>query len=332
MPDMLWLLMVTLVAGAVLGTPSLVLAQPDDIAAAPTLVPPESDAASTQPPLVVNTGITPLSDFPKGVLAAMGQSAVPLVQTQAAAIASAHNTSTAQLLSMLERDSDLGIDKTGRLVYVCSITSKNGTLEGGGSSAHQMAVAALADDPEPPIDRAFLLHSRPEVPIKLYLNFRGCRVTGTAWNDASGISTINIAAYDIDGSPTFNAEELTRVVGIWRAVAEDYEPWGIDVTTEWPGAAALQRWAAVRGRHGQPFPTLLLMTCFQAQKRHILTLPGQLLWVTLCSQQSSTPINAPRLHAVLVVSRRPHACSRSSSACSLAPVTCTLQAAECRAA
>lgn len=240
MPSMQRLLLVSLVA--LLATSSLVVAQPDDIAASPTLVPPEAEAAPAQPPLVVNTGITPLSDFPKGILAAMGQSAVPLVQTQAAAIAQAHNTSTAQLLSMLERDSDLGVDKTGRLVYVCSITSKNGTLEGGGSSANQMAVAALADDPEPTTDRAFRLHSRPEIPVKLYLNFRGCSVRGTAWNDAAAMPSITIAAYDIDGSPTFNQEELTRVVGIWRAVAEDYEPWAIDVTTENPGTAGLQRW------------------------------------------------------------------------------------------
>jgi hypothetical protein len=40
-------------------------------------------------------------------------------------------------------------------------------------------------------------------------------------------------AYDIDGDPTtFSAAELRNIITIWRAVAEDFAAWDVDVTTE----------------------------------------------------------------------------------------------------
>ncbi|KAF6263053.1 hypothetical protein COO60DRAFT_1635476 [Scenedesmus sp. NREL 46B-D3] len=38
---------------------------------------------------------------------------------------------------------------------------------------------------------------------------------------------------------TFNAEELADIVAVWRAVAEDFAPFDVDVTTVDPGDAAL---------------------------------------------------------------------------------------------
>jgi hypothetical protein len=38
---------------------------------------------------------------------------------------------------------------------------------------------------------------------------------------------------------TFNGEELADIIAIWRAVAEDFAPFDVDVTTADPGDAAL---------------------------------------------------------------------------------------------
>ena len=39
--------------------------------------------------------------------------------------------------------------------------------------------------PDPDTTQAFLLHSRPSAAKKIFLDFRGCNVTGTAWNSAN---------------------------------------------------------------------------------------------------------------------------------------------------
>ena len=58
--------------------------------------------------------------------------------------------------------------------------------------------------------------------------------TGTHWNrnrsdDSSGNYT---PSFDDDDSPdTYSAEERRRVIAIWRAVAEDFLPFDVDVTT-----------------------------------------------------------------------------------------------------
>lgn len=65
----------------------------------------------------------------------------------------------------------------------------------------------------------------------IYLDFDGHLTSGTAWNSGSG-SDIETPAFDIDGNPNaFNSQERQRIVAIWRAVAEDYASFDVDVTT-----------------------------------------------------------------------------------------------------
>lgn len=82
--------------------------------------------------------------------------------------------------------------------------------------------------------------SLPGADHTIYLDFDGHVTTGTTWNSAYGISTINSPAYDIDGDPnTFNATELSRIEAAWQWVAEDFSPFEVNVTTVDPGSAAL---------------------------------------------------------------------------------------------
>jgi hypothetical protein len=97
------------------------------------------------------------------------------------------------------------------------------------SSSSMQATSSQAPDDVLLAD-ALSLSSRPSASRKIYLNFLGGTVSGTAWN--SQVGTFTNPAYDRDGDPTtFSDAERRDIVAIWRAVAEDYSPFDVDVTT-----------------------------------------------------------------------------------------------------
>jgi hypothetical protein len=102
--------------------------------------------------------------------------------------------------------------------------------------------AALAvdsvDDPD-----ALALHSLPGALRTIYLDFDGATVAGTAWNDGDTTPASFVAsAFDTDGDPaTFGPAERATIRSVWQRVSEDFAPFAVDVTTQAPPAAALQR-------------------------------------------------------------------------------------------
>ena len=89
------------------------------------------------------------------------------------------------------------------------------------------AAPVLTFDP----GRAFLLHSHPGSLRKVFLNFVGGVVSGTAWSSNS----LQALPYDTDGNPEIFSEAERKVIAdIWHRVAEDFAPFDIDVTTERP--------------------------------------------------------------------------------------------------
>ena len=62
-------------------------------------------------------------------------------------------------------------------------------------------------------------------------------MTGLEWNAAYSAPTITTPPYQSDGdaSAAFTAKELSQIVAIWRAVADAYSMFDVDVTTEDPG-------------------------------------------------------------------------------------------------
>jgi len=84
----------------------------------------------------------------------------------------------------------------------------------------------------------FRLHSNPTATKTIYLDFNGHTTANTAWNGRE-LPTITTPAFSADASPAFSDAELERVQNIWQRVAEDFLPFGVDVTTEDPGDAAL---------------------------------------------------------------------------------------------
>jgi hypothetical protein len=99
-----------------------------------------------------------------------------------------------------------------------------------------------------PYSQTFLLNSRPGATKTIFLKFTGYNVTaaGSAW----GIN-YNGPAYDTDGNPaTFSAAEQDTIQSVWQRVAEDYAPFDVNVTTQDPGIAAIDRTNAADLNYG----------------------------------------------------------------------------------
>ncbi|WP_440053907.1 zinc-dependent metalloprotease family protein [Pseudoalteromonas sp. T1lg65] len=95
-------------------------------------------------------------------------------------------------------------------------------------------ISTNSTDPQlelPPID-VFTLHSSPNSPNTVYLDFDGGEISGRAWG---GGTTYQSTPYDLDGDPTsFNATERARIHEIWTRIADDFAAFDINVTTEVP--------------------------------------------------------------------------------------------------
>ncbi len=84
------------------------------------------------------------------------------------------------------------------------------------------------------LENVFKLHSKPGAPNRVFIDFDGHLITGTAWNSTTAPS-FQALPYDLDGSPfSFNETERKRIADIWHRVAEDLASFNIDVSTEAP--------------------------------------------------------------------------------------------------
>lgn len=86
------------------------------------------------------------------------------------------------------------------------------------------------------------LHSDPGAPRTIYLDVDGVDVGGTMWNDEEGLTAGVVGPFDPAGNgKALTAGEADLVHAIWARVAEDFAPWRVDVTTEVPGRADIER-------------------------------------------------------------------------------------------
>ena len=109
------------------------------------------------------------------------------------------------------------------------------------------AVVSASPSPATPLSTTitdadtFFLHSRPSANRVIYLDFDGQMLSGTAWNGGLG-GDCYAEPFDNNQVPgSFSPTELNIVKSVWRRVAEDYAPFDVDVTTEDPGYAAINR-------------------------------------------------------------------------------------------
>ena len=154
------------------------------------------------------------------------------IGTQVSAIARKHSMSVADFLKALN-DKDIGYDaKEQRLIYACEgLAVPEGAPEPIAADAGGSVAPGDADPTD--LSLAFKLHSRPGAAKKLLLDFTGHSATGTVWNSQWARAEIATPAYDVDGNPAaFSDVERANIIAIWRAVAEDYAAFDVDVTTE----------------------------------------------------------------------------------------------------
>jgi PKD repeat protein len=167
-------------------------------------------------------------NYPKLTLQGIqhGQAAIDALGEHLPVIAQSYGHTPEELRGMLISDHTLHVDESGRLIYLDEPLPDSTTT--------------LAASAPYPLANTFLLHSRPGAKRLIYLDFDGHVLTGTAWN--STYSSITCPAWDIDGNPSsFGDNERTIIQGIWQRVSEDYRPFDLDVTTEYPGEAAMTR-------------------------------------------------------------------------------------------
>ncbi len=89
-----------------------------------------------------------------------------------------------------------------------------------------------------PYSQTFFLHSRPTSTKKMYLKFDGF----TTVSGSSAWGSYTAAPYDTDSNPgSFSNAEQDTIQSVWQRIAEDYAPFDIDVTTQDPGLAAIDR-------------------------------------------------------------------------------------------
>ena len=166
---------------------------------------------------------------------AHGQRAIALLGDQLDEAAELNGWTRGQLRDVLATDATAWVDGTGRVYFV------DPAAPGPADSDREPQAAAAA-----PLGDTFLLHSKPDSNLTLLIDFDGATVSGTLWNEppptGKGVPNGGYPAWTLDAdATTFSATERTAIQSVWQRVAEDYAPFDIDVTTQDPGAAGIER-------------------------------------------------------------------------------------------
>jgi hypothetical protein len=143
-------------------------------------------------------------------------------------VAQRYDRTSGELAALLRDDPSLWVDPTGLLHVKEPLPTR-------------LVESAPQAGPFPN-QNTFALHSRLGAQRTIFLDFDGGPVSGTAWNDSYTIPTSSQPAFDLDGNPaTWSQAEHDTIQSVYQRVAEDYRPFDVDVTTQDPGAAALDR-------------------------------------------------------------------------------------------
>jgi len=164
-----------------------------------------------------------------------GEAAIQALGGRFSEVAAHYRKSEEELRGMFRRDKSLHLDLRGQLQYSCE--GLVAPVVGNGADATTAPAALFA------LPQTFFLHSKSNSTKKIFLDFDGHTLAANAWTAGyNGGTNIVAPPWDTDGvSTNFNATEQTAIQQIWFRVAEDYAPFDVDVTTEFPGEAALTR-------------------------------------------------------------------------------------------
>lgn len=228
-------------------------------------------APSRRPGFAARSGHAPTAPAPAGPASAARQAAASGAPDRPSPLSAAAGSTTsappASSSPLSPETATAGLSSLDPLSLAASGGSAGSTGPGGGQGAVTSCGCALcrlsfrepkAPAPQPApatslasgsvlasgVDLAatFRLHSLPSATKTLYLDFDGHITSGTKWNSTYNRTEILTPKFDFDGNvDVFSTAELQRIQAIWNRVAEDFAPFGVNVTTEDPGAAALSK-------------------------------------------------------------------------------------------
>ena len=184
--------------------------------------------------------VQPAAAQPPGLSHARGHAAIAQLATRLPAVAAQHNMAAARLRELFLSDPYLAVDEADNLLFIDEFTPEEAAGAAGTDVGGALALQPLSD--------TFFLHSLPGATKVIYLDFDGHTTTGTSWNSGA---TIVSAPFSIDADTAFSAAELERIQYIWQRVAEDFLPYGVDVTTQEQGAEALRKFGTGDQAWGQ---------------------------------------------------------------------------------
>lgn len=166
-----------------------------------------------------------------------GPEAVQALGEQLAAVARENDTTPAELRERFLNDPSLWVDEQGRLFYVDPAPDRVEEAE---------VVASAATAPQTR-EAVLALHSRPGAKRTVMLDVDGVGgpwggSIGSAWSRSYTGGDGVAEPYDRDGDPAvMGTGEIAEIYSIWQRVAEDFAPFDVNVTTQEPGLAAIER-------------------------------------------------------------------------------------------
>lgn len=153
-------------------------------------------------------------------------------------VARVNGLTSSQLRSTLS-DAAMRVDRNGRLL---AIDPAPRPRPGGERTTPEKGPY--------PYDQTFSLHSKAGSSKVIYLDFDGEVISGTAWNTSYGVSTAYQPGFSLDSDPGFSTAEMDVIQGVFQRVAEDYAAFDVDVTTQDPGLAAIDRSSSSDNNYG----------------------------------------------------------------------------------
>ncbi len=146
-------------------------------------------------------------------------------------------------------DESVRVDRSGRVLVIEPQHSEFETdhTESVPDAGSPQSATPVADIP---LSEAFQLHSLPGANRTIYLDFTGHSLVGTNWQTRNTPATSDdytdaqmlMPPWSDDGdTTTFSNAERQIIIDTWSAVAEDYAPFAVNVTTVEPAQSALDR-------------------------------------------------------------------------------------------
>ncbi len=199
--------------------------------------PPQADSVPTGADAAAHDGDNKAKGTPR---VRKGQAAVDGLGSRLDDLARESKVSPAELKQHLLRDKTLQVGPDGTLEVADTLGGTGATVTTGSTNTLIF-----------PIGDTLRLHSNPNSPRKIYLDFNGHTTVGTQWNTGTGIASIQTPVWGRDANAsTFNTSEAAAIQQSFASVVEDFAAFDVDVTTEDPGIEALRKTSATDTQYG----------------------------------------------------------------------------------